>query len=318
VVSSGGYQHPFSGEDVAMGLLSGAVSISRFNVRSLPKKVDFEQARFMDVVPGSEQRASQGFVPMVPGGPYEVGAGRHAFRVRMDRLRADPTLLQERFRELVRAEIAAGAFFVGAKRRRELREQAEEELVAQTLPTSRIVEGCLDGKLLYVASTAADHLGVVTQLLRRIGVVVEPKAPWIDRGDAGFESSLVPNLGPGQSVLGCRLLRELVGDMEVAVEQESGYVRIRTADTTVTLSGAVFHELLHYLELEAEIVAANMVAGDVSFRFDALSYRVSNLKVDVEPHEHWTQTLDARLEKFAEVYELLDRKFFELGVDVGV
>jgi len=299
-----------------MGLLSGAVSISRFNVKSLPSKVDFDQARFTEIVPGSEQRASLGFVPMVPGEPYEVGAARHAFRVRMDRLRADPTLLRERFRELVRAELDSGTAFVGAKRRRELREQAEEELVAQTLPTSRIVEGCLDGRLLYVATTAREHLGVVIQLLRRIGVVVEPKAPWIDRGDISAESALVPDLEPGQSVLGCRLLRELVGDMEVSIEQESGYVRIRTLDTNVTLSGSVFHELMHYLELDAEILAANMVAGDVTFRFDALSYRVSNLKVDAEPHEHWTQTLDARLEKLAEVYEMLDRKFFELGVDM--
>lgn len=301
-----------------MGLLSGAVSISRFNVKKLPRKLDFDQARFVDIVPGSDQWTSTGFVPMVPGEPYEVGAGRYAFRVRMDRLHADATLLRERFRELVRAELEAGGAYVSAKRRRELREQAEEELAAQTLPTSRIVEGCLDGRLLYVAATARDQLGVTTQLLRRIGVVVEPKAPWIDRGDVGYESSLFPDLDPGQSVLGCRLLRELVGDMELSIEQESGYVRIRTPDTNVTLAGSVFHELLHYLELDAEILVANMVAGDVSFRFDALSYRVSNLKVDSEPHEHWTEALHARLEKFAEVYEMLDRKFFELGVDMRV
>lgn len=301
-----------------MSLLSGAVSISRFNVKSRPKKVDFGRAPFHELVPGSERRVSQGFVPMAPGEPYEVGAERFAFRVRIDRLRADPTLLRERFRELVRAELAAGESFVSAKRRRELREQAEEELVAQTLPASRIIEGCLDGAIVYVASTAREQLGVVTRLLRNVGVVVEPKAPWIDRGDKGFESSLLPALAPGQSVLGCRLLKELVGDMEVSIEPESGYVRIQTLDTRITLSGSVFHELMHYLDLDSEILVANMVAGDVTFRFDALSYRVSNLKVASDgAHEHWTEQLDERLEKFAEVYEMLDRKFFELGVGMG-
>ena len=298
-----------------MGLLSGSLSVSRFNVTKLPKTVDFDQAAFQEIDPNSEVRYSQGFVPMEIDEPYEVGAKRWAFRVRMDRLRADPTLLRERFRELVRADIDAGAQFISAKRRRELREQAESELTAHTLPGSRIIEGCLDGKILYVASTAKSYLGVVAELLRKIGVEVEPKAPWIDRGDPQRESSLISNLDPGQSVQGCRLLKELLGDSEVTIAEDNGYARVQTLDTKVTLAGSVLHEIMHYVELDSEILVANMAAGDVTFRFDALSYRLSNLKFETEKHDHWTELLDERLEKVAAVFDLLDRKFIESGVD---
>lgn len=300
-----------------MGLLSGSVSISRFNVTRLPRNPDFDQAAFRELQPGSELKYSQGFVPIDIDQPYQVGARRWAFRVRMDRLRADPTLLRERFRELVRADVDAGAQFISAKRRRELREQAEEELVAHTLPASRIIEACIDGKILYVASTAKAYLGVVAELLRQIGVHIEPKSPWIDRGDTGRQSSLVPNLEPGQSVLGCRLLRELIGDSELSIADDHGYVRIQTLDTKVTLAGSVLHDVMHYIELDSEILAANMVAGDdATFRFDALSYRISNLKIETGKHEHWTEALDERLTKIGAIYEIMDRKFIELGVDL--
>jgi hypothetical protein len=298
-----------------MGLLSGSVSVSRFNVTKLPKTVDFDRAAFREIEPGSEIRVRQGFVPPDVGVPYEAGTKRWAFRARMDRLRADPTLLRERFRQLVHAEIAAGAQFLSAKRRREIREQADEELTAQTLPSSRIIEGCLDGRVLYVASTAMAYLGVVTELLRKIGVHVEPKAPWIDRGDLESPASVVSDLQPGQSVLGSRLLKELLGDSEVSIAEDNGYARLQTPDTKVTLSGSVLHELMHYVELDSEILVANMTAGEVTFRFDALSFRLSILKIETSKHEHWTERLDERLEKIAAVFDLLDRKFIELGVD---
>lgn len=298
-----------------MGLLSGSVSVSRFNVTKLPKTVDFAREAFREIEPGSQLRASRGFVPVDVGEPYEAGAKRWAFRARMDRLKADPTLLRERFRELAHAELEAGVKFLSANRRRELREQAEEELASQTLPSSRIIEGCIDGKILYVASTAVSHLGIVMELLRKLGVHVEPKAPWIDRGDVESPSSLIPDLQPGQSVLGCRLVKELLGDSEVSIAEDNGFARIQTLDTKITLSGSVLHELMHYVELDSEILVANMKAGDVTFRFDALSYRLSNLRLETSKREHWTERLDERLEKIAAVFDLLDRKFIELGVD---
>lgn len=302
-----------------MGLLNGSVSISRFNVIELPEVIDFEKAGFQELNPASELRYSHGFVPMEPDQPYEIGARRWCFRVRMDRLRADPTLLRERFRELIRSEVTAGAQFISAKRRRDLREQAEEELITQTLPNSRIIEGCIDGKILLLASTAKAYLGIVAQLLREVGVQIEPKSPWIDRGDTGYESSLIPGLEPGQSVLGCRLLKELIGDSEVSIAEDNGYIRIQTLDTKVTLSGSVLHDVMHYVELDSEILAANMItAEEATFRFDALSYRISNLKIETGRHEHWTETLDERLEKISGIFEILDRKFIELGVDLSL
>ena len=45
-----------------MGLLTGAVSVTRFNVVNKPDEIDFEQASFQEIPPGSEVRESQGFV----------------------------------------------------------------------------------------------------------------------------------------------------------------------------------------------------------------------------------------------------------------
>ena len=301
-----------------MGLLSGSVSVTRYNVLKQPSAPDFDSAAFREIDPASELRHSIGFLPLEPEAPWEVGARRWAFRVRIDRLRADPTLLRERFRDLVRAEIESGARFVSPTRRRELRELAEEELVTQTLPSSKIIDGCIDGDILYLATTAKNHLGLLTQLLRQIGVEVEPKAPWIDRGDRPVESDIISTHEPGESVLGCRFLKELVGDSEVTVEPESGYLRLQTHDTKITIHGTVFHELLHYLEQDAELLAAKMSTGESTFRFDALSYRISNLKIETGKHEHWTELLDERLEKIGGIFDMLDRKFIELGLDMNL
>ena len=71
-----------------MGLLSGAASVTRFNLPVRPQEIDFEAAAFRAIAPGSEVRESVGFVPVEPEAEYAVGAGRWAFRVRVDRLRA--------------------------------------------------------------------------------------------------------------------------------------------------------------------------------------------------------------------------------------
>ena len=46
-----------------MGLLSGTVSVTRFNVSVPPDGPDFERARFWAIEPGSEVRERMGFVP---------------------------------------------------------------------------------------------------------------------------------------------------------------------------------------------------------------------------------------------------------------
>ena len=74
-----------------MGLLSGTVSVTRFNVAVPQEGPDFERARFWAIEPGSEVRERMGFVPFEIDAPYEVAKGRYVFRVRIDRVRADPT-----------------------------------------------------------------------------------------------------------------------------------------------------------------------------------------------------------------------------------
>ena len=295
-----------------MGLLTGTASVTRFNVLSRSPELDFESAAFQEIPAGSEVRESQGFVPMELGEPYEVGAARHAFRVRIDRLRADPVAVRERLRELVRGEVESGVPTVSSKKRKQLRELAEEELVLGAMPSQKYIEGCLDGKVLYVGSTAKAYLGIVLQLLRKVGVIAEPKAPWVDRKEQDVTSEILSTNEPGESVLGSRFLKALIGDREVILEPESGLVRLQTEGTRVTLAGEVLKDTLRYLKEGAELLSAKLVTGDSSFRFEALSFRVANLKVEAERHEHWTQLLDERLEKVGGLFELLDRKYADL------
>jgi hypothetical protein len=295
-----------------MGLLSGSVSVTRFNVTSRPDQLDFEEGRFTEIASGSEVRESRGFVPFRLGAEYQIGHERWAFRIRIDKRRPDPTTVRERLSSLVQGEIEAGAEFVGPKKRREFKQLVEEEVIESTSPTSKIIECCIDEDILFVASTAKSYLGVVAEMLRKINVHVELKAPWIDRGETGFESDVVTTHEPGESALGCILLRELAGDTEVTIEPEDGRVRLQTSESKITLTGVVIHNLLYFLEQEAEILSAKMVAGDVSFDFDALSFRISNMKVTTEHYEHWTEVLDERLEKISGVFELLDLKYYEI------
>ena len=300
-----------------MGLLTGSVSITRFNIRHRPPELDFDDARFTEIPPGSELRESKGFVPFEAGAPYQVATARWAFRVRIDRLRPDPTAVKERLQDLVRAELEAGVSYIGSKKRKELRELAEEELVVGTSPTTKIIEAAIDGELLYVASTAKAYLGIVMQLLRQIGVIVELKTPWGDRGQEDLESDMVATNEPGESVWGCRFLRCLFSDRELMIEPESGYVRLQTEETRVTVTGAVRKDLHHYLDQDAELLTAKLLSGESSFRFEALSFRISNLRVEASRHEHWTELLDERLEKIGEVWELLERKYDELRSEMS-
>jgi len=295
-----------------MGLLSGSVSVTRYNLTKLPKKLDFDRARFQEIQPGSEVRMSKGFIPMEPGADYEVGHRRWAFRVRIDQLRPDATQVRERYRDLIRTELDAGAESVGPKKRKELRSLAEEEILVNTSPTTRIIEGAIDGRVLYVASTAKSQLGIVLEELRRLGVEAQAKAPWTDRDVPAYHSDVFESHEPGESALGCRFLKDLVGDMELTIEPESGYVKLRTSDTNVTISGGVLHDLLHFIETDAEILSAKVTTGETSFRFDAPSYRLSNLRIETERHGHWTERLEERLEKISDVFDLLDAKFDDL------
>ncbi len=296
-----------------MGLLSGAASVTRFNLPTRPQEIDFEPAAFRGIAPGSEVRESVGIVPFEPGEDYQVGAGRWAFRVRIDTLKPDPTMVKERVKQLVASEQeATGAPFVGPKKRRHLKNLAEEELIVQTAPRSKIIECAIDGDVAYAATTAKGRLGHVITQLRKVGVTAEPKAPWVDRQDPDPESDLVEMREPGESVLGCRFLNALVGDRLLAYEPEDGRVVLQTSQARVSLAGEVMPDLLRYVERGAEVLSAKLTTGEVTFRLDGPAWRVSSLRVETDKHEHWTSLLDERLEKISAVYELLDSKYADL------
>jgi hypothetical protein len=297
-----------------MGLLSGTVAVTRFNVAVPAEGPDFERARFWEIEPGSEVRERMGFVPFELDAPWEVAQGRYVFRMRIDRIRPDATAVKERLRELIKGEMeSTGKTFVGPKTRKKLRDLAEAESAMRQAPRTKIVECCIDGPILYVASTAKTYLGTVISLLRHAGVEGEFKAPWLDEAPEADEmSDVVIPREPGESVLGCRFLRVLLEEPDVMVEPEAGSVRLATREARVSLAGAVLNELYRYLEEGAEILSAKIHVGAVPLRFDALSYRVSGLKLEPVRNEHWTIDLDQRLEQIAGVFELLDGKYAAL------
>lgn len=296
-----------------MALMNGSVSVTRFNVPAPPEEIDFDEAAFRAIAPGSEVRESVGFVPYEPEADYAVGVRRWAFRVRVDQLRPDATAVRERVKELVAAEAeATGNPFVGAKKRRKLKNLAEEELIREARPRTRIVECYLDGDVLTVASTAKSQLGRVITLLRRVGVIAEPKAPWIDRGGEDAESMLVELDEPGESVLGCRFLGALVGDPLITFEPVDGRVVLQTRQARVTLVGEVLPDLVRYLERGAEVLRAKLTTGEIAFNLDGPTWRVSSLKVDAEYRDHWAERLAERVDGIAAVYELLAEKYAEL------
>lgn len=295
-----------------MGILAGAASLTRFNIAARREAPDFDKERFVEIDPTSPQREASGFQPHEPDAPYEVGAARYFFRVRFDKLRADPVAVDERLRELVRLELDQGAQFVGPRKRKQLKELAEEELVALARPRSKIVEGCLDGAVLYIGSTAKAYVGRITELLRRVGVHPDLKTPWLDEGDPEVESEILEPREPGESVLGSRFLKRLVGDAEILIEPEQGAIRLQTREAKVSLSGGVLPELMAYLEDEVELISAKLVTGVGPFKFEALPFRVSGLRVETEKHEHWMEQLDERLQKFGALFELLEERYGQL------
>ena len=297
-----------------MGLLTGSVSLTRFAVAGAPEEPEFDALRFAPLRPGSEHPESVGFLPFESGAPFRVGNRRHAFRIRIDRLRPDATAVAERLRELVTAELAAsGLAFLGRSRRRELRDLAAEEVARHSAPRVRVVEGCLDGDALYLATAAKNLLGTCLHLLRGIGVVAEPKAPWLDAAMDEPPHPFFEIRQPGESVWGCRFLRALVAEGEAFVEPLAGSVRLQTRDARVSLQGAVLPDLSRYLEQEAELLAARLLVDAFRFRLEASTFRLHALAFDGEPLAAWTEQLDARLERIGALFAWLDDAFTRLA-----
>ncbi|HUP25566.1 MAG TPA: hypothetical protein VNB06_21820 [Thermoanaerobaculia bacterium] len=295
-----------------MPLVSGAVSVTRCDVVQRPSP-DFESQAFRAIAPGSEVRESLGFVPFEPGAEYQIGTERYAFRVRLDRLRPDPTAVKERVRELLRVEREqAGVPMVGARRVRELRALAEEELLQDARPQSTILEGVLDGRLVYLGTAADTHLGRIVQLLRKAGVLVDFKTPWNDLGQEQAESDFLEVRAAHQSVHGCTFLERLFGDDEIAFEPSDGYAKLQTRTARVVLSGGVLPELQRYVDEGALVLAVKLLTATSSYRLDALSFRLSGLRLERPQPGHWSERLDERLDAISAVFEQLDRKYAQL------
>jgi len=301
-----------------MGLLSGTASVTRFRVTARPEEPDFDEARFVEIDPVAPVRERIGIVPFEPGAPYRIGHGRWAFRVRVDRLRPDPTLVAERLKVLIAAEReATGEPTVPARTRRQLRLQAQEELLSRAAPRSRVIECVLDDHWLYVGTTANTWLGLVVGVLRQVDVVAEISTPWIDRSDPEMESDQFEVREPWQSVRGCRFLKALLSDPDVTVEPESGGARLAVRGARVSLTGAITNELTHLLERDAELLAAKVLLEDTSLRLDALNWRVSSLSISNDHHESWIDTLGERLETVESVFETLDGKYAAMAGRLG-
>ncbi|CAM2066985.1 Recombination-associated protein RdgC [Sulfidibacter corallicola] len=298
-----------------MGLLNGAVACTRFTILNMPEEIPFDQLPFRAITPGSAIRERSGVVPYKPEEPFLIGAGRWAFRVRIDKVLLDSTLINERLMELIKVE-EENVGPPSPQTRRQLRKLAEDELMEHPSPKSKIIECYIENLILYVGSTSKGHIGAVLELLQRVGIEVEYKTPWIDRGLDEPPNEIVDMKEPGQSIWGCRFLQKLMGDPETIVEPEKGSVKLVTGDgTKVTLAGPVTRELDRLLDSGSEMLSAKVLVKEVSFSLDGLTFRISGFKLDNFKTTHWIEQLEERMEHVKGLWGLLDHKFEMLMAD---
>ncbi|PIE03503.1 MAG: hypothetical protein CSA81_01815 [Acidobacteria bacterium] len=293
-----------------MPLLSGNVACTRFNVISMPDELNFEQEAFHLIQPGSAIKDRIGFVPFELEESYELRPKTWAFRVRRDKVTVDSTLLKERVKELIKIEneqTGPPSF----SKKKELRQLAEDELLARTAPRSSIVECLIEHGVVYVGSTAKASTDAVSELLRRIGVELEYKTPWLELGQEA-ESSIVEAKDPGQSVLGCHFLKKLLEQSDVLVEPVKGRAKLITSEGThVSLAGSVINEMNRYLDEGAELISAKLIVKEATLQFDGLSYHFSGLKVENAKADHWTETLETRMDSIRAMWEMLDERYLQ-------
>jgi len=96
-------------------------------------------------------------------------------------------------------------------------------------------------------------------------------------------------------------------------EPVDGAARLATPDLRVALAGAVHVELFRLLEAGAELVAARLLTEQGRFRFEAPTFRVASLQLDVATGGGWIERLDARLEPIRALFELLDARYAALA-----
>ncbi len=296
-----------------MGLVAGSLSVSRFELVSRLAEYDFDALGFEPLPAATERRESIGFVPMEPDAPYRVGHDLWAFRIRFDRVRPDPTAVAERLHAYERGESRAdGLEHVPARRRRELKTLAEEEIARLTPPRTAFVEGALDGRQLYLASTARSRLGACLTLLRGLGIEAHAKAPWIEAGLEPEPLAGVRFNDPGASAHGCRFLRALIEQGDAMAEPVSGAARVAFGEVEVALKGSIHVELFRLFEQGGEPLSAKLVTEHGAFRFEAPTYRIAGLKSESELTGGWIERLDTRLGGLRALFDWLDERYARL------
>lgn len=294
-----------------MPLSNGSVSCVRYNVGAMPEEPDFDRIPFQSITPGSTVRERAGFTPFEIEAPYQVANDAWAFRVRVDKITVDANQVRERLKELIKAE-TENAGPPSPQTRRKLRQLAEDELVERTLPRTKIIECYMNRQLLYVGTTAKSSIGVVLELLKKIGVEVSVKTPWVDAGEDELATDFLEPREPGQSVHGCRFLEQLLVQPDVLVEPESGAINLVDTDgAKVSLRGPVINQLDHMLNQGALVVSAKLLVNQFIFTFDGFSYQIKGLKVEPFKSSHWIERLELRMERVRAVWEWLDERYAE-------
>jgi len=297
-----------------MSLQNGAISCTRLNIISKPVIVDFSPFEFKELQPGSAIRERAGFLPYELGEEYLIGHEKWGFRVRMDKVTPDSTLLKERYRALLKTEEEQ----VGPpspKVKKDLRKLAEDEILSKTLPRCQIVECLIENGIVYIGSTSNNHLDIITGLLKKIEIEVEYKAPWIDLGQ-DMDSPLVSTNNPGESVLGCHFLKKLIDLPEVLVEPEKGSVKLITSEgVRIGAGGYVLGELNRFLDEGAEPLTAKLIIGETTLTLVAKSFQIKGMKAERAQGDHWTEILDERMDPVREMWAYLDEKYRDLMVE---
>jgi len=295
-----------------MGLLSGSLACSRFNVVSLPAVIEFDRLTFAAIPPGSSRVESIGFLPFEPGEPWEVGVERYAFRVRKDKIAVDATQLKELIREMVAVEKQSSGQMPNRKRMSQIKDQALEELLAVTPPRTRIVECYLDRHVLYLGTTSKAQISAILSLLNTLGIQVEFKTPWLDHKLEKDAPDWLDLREPDQSPLGCEFMVKIAHDQEVFLESIKGSVRLATPDgAMVSLRGVVGPELDRFLAAGAMVLSAKLQLGELPLTFDGTHFRIASFKARAFKAEHWTSRLEGRMEQVQATFEFLEEKFQE-------
>ncbi|MCB1051486.1 MAG: hypothetical protein KDC71_12885 [Acidobacteria bacterium] len=292
-----------------MGFMAGSVACTRFNVVATPTEIDFDRYAFSPILKGTYTKESVGFIPFEPGEPYEVGQGRYAFRLRIDKIQIDSTQLKERLRELIKTETELSGP-PGKKKMRDLKDLAEEELLMVATPRTKIIECYLDQYILFVATTSKGQLGTVCSYLKRLGVEVEYKTPWLDHQLEKDPPEWMELKDPAQSILGCEFIEGITHDEEIYLEGVKGSVKLATPEgAVVSLRGVVGQELERLLGAGAHVISAKLQIGETPLSFDGSSFRIGTMKLRGFKADHWTMRLESRMEQIQATFDFLEEKF---------